>query len=102
MWFWVSIILIVITLFLSWILYRLLRQNEQYENDIEWFQEWYSKFITTLAEADVRMNEIDRRGSFSEDDEIGFAYKTIKECIENLNEMGAITYGGETDSREEI
>jgi len=102
MWFWVSIILIVITLFLSWILYRLLRQNEQYENDIEWFQEWYSKFITTLAEADLRMKEVDKRGSFSEDDEIGFAYKTVKECIEQLNEMGAITYGGQTDSTEEI
>jgi len=51
------------------------------------------------------MRSIDKKGSFSSDDEIGFAYTTIKECIDNLTEMGVITYDeedGQTDSREEV
>ena len=48
------------------------------------------------------MDEVDKRGSFSSDDEIGFAYQTVKECIEQLNQMGAINYDGQTDSREEV
>ena len=105
MWFWVSIISILVIIFLSWVVYRLIGQVEQLESDVEWFNEWYEKFITSLAEADVRMEQVDKGGSFSSDDEIGFAYKTVKDCIENLNQMGVITYGGEegqTDSTEEI
>ena len=104
MWIWISvtIILVSLVLFLTWVVYRLMEQNEQYQDDIEWFQDWYSKFINSIAEANVRMEQVDKKGSFSSDDEIGFAYQTVKECIENLNQMGAITYGGQTDSTEEI
>tara|TARA_Y100000593_G_scaffold77172_1_gene142787 strand:+ start:270 stop:605 length:336 start_codon:yes stop_codon:yes gene_type:complete len=104
MWLWISIIVILVSiiLFFSWVIYRLVEQNERYESDLEWFQEWYSKFIILLSESDSKMKEIDTRGSFSSDDEIGFAYKTIQECINNLTEMGAITYGGQTNSTEEI
>ena len=107
MWIWISIttILVLLVLFLSWVVYRLMGQTEQYENDIEWFQDWYSKFIAMIAEASVKMEQVDKKGSFSSDDEIGFAYKTIKDCIDNLTEMGVITYDeedGQTDSTEEI
>ena len=108
MWIWISVItlLLSIIIFFSWVIYRLVDQTEQYESDIEWFEDWYGKFIETVAEAEVRMNEVDKKGSFSSDDEIGFAYETIKECINNLTQMGAITYDGQeerqTDSPEEI
>ena len=107
MWIWISVttFLLSVILFLVWVIYRLVNQSEQYESDLRWFQEWYGKFIDILAESDSRMKEVDIKGSFSSDDEIGFAYRTIKDCIEQLTQMGAITYGGEegqTDSTEEI
>ena len=83
-----------------------MNQSEQYESDLEWFREWYGNFIEILSVSDSKMKEVDRKGSFSSDDEIGFAYKTIKDCIEQLTQMGAITYDGqedrEADSTEEI
>ena len=108
MWIWISVttFLLSVILFLVWVIYRLVNQSEQYESDLRWFQEWYGKFIDILAESDSRMKEVDIKGSFSSDDEIGFAYRTIKDCIEQLTQMGAITYDGqedrEADSTEEI
>ena len=104
---WILIVvLIILCVFLSYLIYLLAEQIEEYEENVEFFKEWYDKFITIIADADNRLQEVDTRGSFSSDDEVGFAYKTIKECINNLTEMGAITYEREeerqTDSREEV
>ena len=105
---WVTILiifLIVIICGLGYILYLLVEQNEQYEEQITTLYEWYQTFVVSIAEANDRMEQVDKRGSFSSDDEIGFAYKTIKDCIEQLNELGVISYDGEegqTDSTEEI
>ena len=105
MWFLIilSIILSISTVFLIWVVYRLTEQIEEFEDAVEWFENWKNEFVTSLAEANRKMKEIDRRGTFSSDDEIGFAYETINQCIEQLNQLGVITYGGEeTDSTEEI
>mgnify|MGYP001468854831 CR=1 FL=1 len=104
MWIWISITIILISLigFLSWVVYRLTEQIEQIEDTLNWYQDWYGNFINLLADTDVKMKQVDVKGSFSSDDEIGFAFKTVKECIEQLTQMGAITYGGQTDSTEEI
>ena len=103
---WILIVvLILLCSFLFYIIYLMSESIEQYEKNIDYYTDWYNKFITAIADADARMQSIDRKGSFSSDDEIGFAYQTIKECIDNLTEMGVITYdeeGGQTDSREEI
>ena len=104
---WILIILlIIISSFLCWVIYLMTQQIEQYEENVEYYQNWYDKFITIIADADTKMKEVDNKGSFSSDDEIGFAYQTVKECINQLTEMGVITYerqeDGQTDSSEEI
>ena len=103
---WILIVvLILLCSFLFYIIYLMSESIEQYEKNIDYYTDWYNKFITAIADADARMQSIDRKGSFSSDDEIGFAYQTIKECIDNLTEMGVITYDeedGQTDSRKEV
>ena len=106
---WFSIILNIVLVigigFLLWILIRLTEQIEEFEETIEWFDEWKNELVSKLAEANSKMKAIDNRGTFSSDDEIGFAYETINECIEQLNQLGVITYDGEegqADSTEEI
>ena len=100
---WILIsLLTILSGFLIYVIYQMAEQADEYENNIDFFKQWYDKFITIIADADNKLAEVDKRGSFSSDDEIGFAYKTIQECINNLTEMGAITYERETDSREEV
>ena len=98
----VLILLIGIIGFMGYVIYLMSEQIEQFEEVVQDYTDWMDRFVEQISIADQKMKAVDNRGSFSSDDEIGFAFKTVKECIEQLNQMGAITYGGQTDSREEI
>ena len=78
MWFLIilSIILSISTGFLIWVVYRLTEQIEEFEDAVEWFENWKNEFVTSLAEANRKMKEIDRRGTFSSDDEAATAIET--------------------------
>ena len=97
----VLILLIAIIGFLVYVVYLLSEQVEQFEDVVEQYTEWIENFIEQISIAHQKMEAVDKRGSFSSDDEIGFAFKTVKECIEQLNELGE-EYGGQTDSTEEV
>ena len=97
----ILIVLIGLVIFFGYVIYLMSDGLEQLENQVEFYTEWYETFIERLADANDKMAQVDKRGSFSSDDEIGFAFKTVKECIEQLNELGE-AYGGETDSTEEV
>lgn len=61
------------------------RQNEQYQDYIE---EELSKSDTIrnkVERAYERMQDVDIRGSFEADDEVGSAFTELKEIIEELN-----------------
>ena len=89
---WILIILlIIISSFLCWVIYLMTQQIEQYEENVEYYQNWYDKFITIIADADTKMKEVDNKGSFSSDDEIGFAY--------TMNGMASFTLGGPRTTR---
>ena len=62
-------------------------------SDLGWFQDWYGKFIDVLAESDSRMKEVDTKGSFSSDDEIGFVFDEIKKIqllLDDIFESGEL------------
>ncbi len=61
------------------------RQNEQYQDYIE---EELSKSDTIRSKVErayERMQDVDIRGSFEADDEVGSAFTELKEIIEELN-----------------
>ena len=97
----VLILLIGIIGFMSYVIYLMSEQIEQFEDVVQDYTDWMDNFIEQISIADQKMKAVDKKGSFSSDDEIGFAFKTVKECIEQLNELGE-AYGGETDSTEEV
>ena len=72
---------------------NLLRKVEAYEdslNDVSKYQEDLEKIILqtkkNIEETYQTMRQIDRLGAFEADDEIGTAFKNIKQVIDNLNE----------------
>ena len=75
-----TIILIVISTILGFALYNLLKKNENLED-----------FITKQSDAinacDQRLKNIDTRGTFSSDDEIGWFFEEIKKIQDALNEF---------------
>ena len=64
----------------GFVIYNLIKKNEILED-----------FITKQSEAidycDNRLNQIDNKGSFIADDEVGWFFKEIKKIQEALNEF---------------
>ena len=64
---------------------NLLRQVEQLEENAdqlekrdEQYTEWFLNFKKEVELASSRLKQVDRKGSFEADDEIGFMFKEIK------------------------
>lgn len=61
-----------------------------YKRELKWkiYAEWFVNFnyhlIKKIKDVQVELNVIDHRGSFKADDEVGFAFKAIQECIDDL------------------
>ena len=79
-WIITTILLTIITTILCFALWNLLKKNETLED-----------FITKQSEAvnkcDQRLKEIDDKGIFYADDQIGFFFKEVKKIQDALNEF---------------
>ena len=75
-----SIVLTLIVTASFFIIRNLIKQTERLED-----------FITKQSEAivacDVRLKQLDHKGSFYTDDEIGFFFKEVQKIQEALNEF---------------
>ena len=73
-------ILSALLIVVGFVIYNLIKKNEILED-----------FITKQSEAidycDNRLNQIDNKGSFIADDEVGWFFKEIKKIQEALNEF---------------
>ena len=79
-WIITTIILTIIVTTLSFALRNLLIKNEKLEDFI-------TKQSDAVNECNKRIKEIDTRGTFSSDDEIGWFFKEIQSIQEALNEF---------------
>jgi hypothetical protein len=79
------IILILLVLVLIFTNYNLLKKNEKCEDIIKSYEEYMINLSTTINFSDKKIKEIDARGTFESDDEIGFFFKQIKFFQEQLN-----------------
>ena len=83
------IFFILLTLVLSWFCYNLFKQNVQLEGYVKQYsvnedqmEVFYRLILGILTRAATDMDKVDKRGSFSSDDEVGFAFKVINRAIE--------------------
>ncbi len=54
---------------------------------LEVMEDWISSFMTTIIEINNKVNEIDYKGYFAEDDETGTIFKQLKETINQLDKL---------------
>jgi hypothetical protein len=81
----IIIILSCLTLLLGYTTYNLLKKNEQAEDIILSYENYMSNLSNILSKADDKLKEIDVKGLFDSDDEIGWFFKYVKEIQEALN-----------------
>ena len=79
-WIISSIILIIIVTIMSFALRNLLKKNETLEDFI-------AKQSEAINACDQRLKEIDNKGVFYADDQIGWFFKEVQKIQEALNEF---------------
>ena len=87
-----TIILGLMVVVLGFTTFNLLKKNEQQEDVISnqetilaGYMEYLSKISGIIELSDKKLKEIDHKGSFESDDEIGFFFQSVKQLQEALN-----------------
>jgi len=81
------IILSVIVIVLGYTTYNLLRKNEKQEDILAGYLDYLDKISRVIEVSDEKLQQIDSRGTFESDDEVGFFFKQIKGLQDILNEF---------------
>lgn len=68
---------------------NLLIKNEKAEDIIVLQREFIENFQSSIEESDKKLQELDTRGSFSSDDEIGWFFNEIKKLQNALSRFKA-------------
>ena len=65
--------------------FNLLKKNERQEDILAGYMEYLSRISSIIELSDKKLKEIDHKGSFESDDEIGFFFQSVKQLQEALN-----------------
>ena len=77
-------IFVILTIALSYAVYNLLVKQEQLE-------EWVEDYIDRINEVNTKIRQIDYKGYFEVDDEVGQVFEQIKNEVKSLEELTEIT-----------
>lgn len=71
-------ILGLLVVILGFTTFNLLRKSEKLEDIILQYDRYISEFTTQIEASEKRLNEVDAKGMFKSDDEIGWFFEQIK------------------------
>jgi hypothetical protein len=81
----VTTILGIMVVILGYTTINLLRKNEKQEDILSGYMTYLNKISDTIELADKKLQEVDAKGSFKSDDEIGFFFQQIQSIQTILN-----------------
>jgi len=79
---------VILTLTLSYAVYNLLIKQEQLE-------EWVEDYINRINEVNTKIRQIDYKGYFEVDDEVGQVFEQLKQEVQSLEELTEVDEGEE-------
>ena len=80
-----AIILGLMVVILGFTTFNLLKKNERQEDILAGYMEYLNKISGLIEFSDKKLKEVDHKGSFESDDEVGFFFQEIKQIQETLN-----------------
>ena len=87
-------VLIALILILSYTTFNLLRKNEKLEDMIEnqskilgGYMSYLNKITDIIEHSDKKLKEVDSKGSFKSDDEVGLFFEQLLSIQEVLNKF---------------
>ena len=81
------IILSILVLALGYTTYNLLRKFEKQEDILAGYLDYLDKISRVIEVSDEKLKQIDSRGTFESDDEVGFFFQQIKGLQDILSEF---------------
>lgn len=90
----IIVILIIFILILGYTTYNLLRKNEKFEDLVNeqtkilaGYMTYLNKVSDIIEHSNKRLKEIDSKGSFESDDEVGFFFEQLKSIQSVLDQF---------------
>jgi hypothetical protein len=81
------VILSLLVVALGYTTYNLLRKNEKQEDILASYLDYLDRLSRVIEVSDEKLKQIDARGTFKSDDEVGFFFQQIKGLQDILNEF---------------
>tara|TARA_R100001244_G_scaffold47150_3_gene41971 strand:+ start:1141 stop:1419 length:279 start_codon:yes stop_codon:yes gene_type:complete len=81
----IAILLGLMVVILGYTTFNLLQKNERVEDIIFSYQEFIKNIQEQISKSEKRLEQIDQKGSFKSDDEIGWFFKEVKIIQKNLS-----------------
>ena len=79
------IILGLVVVILGYTTFNLLKKNERQEDILSSYMIYLNKISEIIDMSDQKLKEVDARGHFQADDEVGFFFQSVKQIQEVLN-----------------
>jgi hypothetical protein len=83
----IIVILLITVVILGFTTFNLLRKNEKQEDILASYLTYLNKISDIIEVSDKKINEVDIKGSFKSDDEVGFFFTNIKMIQDVLNQF---------------
>lgn len=80
------IVLIGIIIGLVYGCYNLIKQNEALEEATLFYQNKFDEIREKALQTEIQLKDLDIKGAFESDDEVGFVFKSINEISSELNQ----------------
>ena len=80
-------ILSVTSVILGFTTFNLLRKNEKQEDILAGYLNYLDRLSRTIDASDKKLKEIDQKGTFKSDDEVGYFFKSIQSIQSILNDF---------------
>lgn len=91
-------VLVVLLVFSLYAIFNLLRKVEKYQEITADHVQYLQNISNTIGASQKQLAEVDAKGSFSADDEVGFFFDSLKAIQEELNKyMLPENYGKEEE-----
>ena len=79
--------LAVLSIILGWTTYNLMKKQEKSEDILLGYMEYLDRFSRIIEASDKKLKEVDARGIFEKDDDVGVIFDSILQIQEILNEF---------------
>ncbi len=81
---YIILILTLLVVILGFTTFNLLKKNEKAEDMISYYEGYMKEIDEQIKFIDKRVKEIDTKGTFESDDEVGFFFQRLKLLVELL------------------